>query len=52
MGEVLTFLSPKQPGFSESDIAGLPHTKRVLNVEERYSNSSSLCHCPKEEVPV
>lgn len=40
MGEVLTFPSSKQPGFSESDIAGLPQTKRVLNMEERHPNPS------------
>lgn len=35
MGEALTFLSPTHPGFSESDIAGLPQRKRVLKMEER-----------------
>lgn len=41
MGEVLTSLSPKQPGVSESDIAGLLQTKRVLTMEEKYSDPSS-----------
>lgn len=40
MGEVLTSLSPKQP-VSEFDIKGLLQTKRVLTMEEKYSNPSS-----------